>query len=391
MYNFGASVFIGETSRGIPQPVFFDLHTQIFNDKPPGTVITGEPGSGKTFLAMTLTAISAVLGKKTIVLDPKGDFISLMNIQKDIGKFNLWNLSDKKKKGILDPYRMADDPYEQVDLALTLIEIFTGGLTGDQRTALAPILQDVAEEQYPSMEKVIQELRSSMNNEARNVGTILNLLRNLPIAQLCFAPSGAKVEKVSISEGLTVVTMVGMEMPKEDGTDNKSRLATGILFLLTDYIRRLMNNEDNEVPKLLVIDEAWSILQTQAGADVVKQVALLGRSKNLAMLLITQNNSHLKHLDIENTIKTRFAFSSSDKDAVTIVKDMGLPDEGFEGVITSLGKGECLMMDWTERFSTVKISDWRKEWAEAFRTNPLEKAKAERERQLASAKKAAQG
>ena len=67
-------MFVGETSQGTPQPVFFDAHTQIFNDRPPGCLITGEPGSGKSYLAMILATISAIVGKTTIVLDPKGDF-----------------------------------------------------------------------------------------------------------------------------------------------------------------------------------------------------------------------------------------------------------------------------------------------------------------------------
>jgi type IV secretory pathway VirB4 component len=379
-YNFSSSMFIGDTSQGIPQPVFFDPHTQIFNDQPPGCLITGQPGSGKSYLAMTLTAMSAILGKTTIVLDPKGDFISLMNLKQDIGSFNLWNLSDKRRRGILDPFRMAEDPGEQLDLAITLIEIFTGGLTGDQKTALAPIIKDVIDEPRPSLAKVVQELRGSQRSAARDLGTTLDLIMNLPLAGLCFAPSGATMETVSIDQGLTVVTLVGMDMPKEGGKDNKSRLSTGILFLLTDYIRRLMMSDKSKNPKTLVIDEAWAILQTPAGAQVIKEVALLGRSKNLAMLLVTQNNSHLKHLDIENTIATRFAFKSAGKEANSIVNDMALPsNEKFEEIIVGLQRGECLMKDWQNRYSTVQISNWRQDWSTAFQNNPLEKARAERE------------
>lgn len=378
-------MFIGETSQGIPQPVFFDSHTQIFNDKPPGCLITGQPGSGKSYLAMTLASMSAIIGKTTIVLDPKGDFISLMSLKNDIGAFNLWNLSDRRRRGLLDPFRMASDPGDQLDLAITLIEIFTGGLTGQERTSLAPIIQDVAAEPNPSLAKVVQELRGSQRAGARDLGTSLDLIQNLPLAGLCFAPAGATMEKVSIDEGLTVITLVGMEMPKEGGKDNKSRLSTGILFLLTDYIRRLMMSEVSRNPKTLIIDEAWAVLQTPAGAQVVKEVALLGRSKNLAMILVTQNNSHLKHLDIESTISTRFAFASSDKEAKSIVADMRLPQgEGFENLITNLGRGECLMKDWSNRYSTVQISSWRTEWDKAFKTNPLEKARAEREKRAAA-------
>ena len=386
-YNYGSALFVGETSGGIPQPVFFDPHTQIWNDKPPGTVITGAPGSGKSYLAMTLTAMSAIIGKTTIVLDPKGDFLSLMNLQKDIGSFNVWNLANaRKQRGVLDPFRMSKDPGEQLDLAVSLIDIFTGGLQPEQRTALAPIIKDVIREPAPSLAKVVQELRGSTRPAARDLGTTLDLIQALPLSGLCFSPSGAKMDTVSIDEGLTVITLIGMQLPSPGSNDNKSRLSTGILFLLTDFVRRLMLNNSSKNPKTLVIDEAWSILQTAAGAQVVKDVVLLGRSKNMATILVTQNNSHLKELDIESTIATRFAFASSEKEAISIVKDMQLPSqEGFEGIITELGRGECLMKDWQKRYSTVQISNWRKDWDQAFKNNPLETAKAEKERKAAAA------
>lgn len=390
-YRYGAAFYLGDTSQGSPVPVFFDPHTQIWNNKPPGCVITGAPGSGKTYLALTLAAMSAIAGKTTVVLDPKGDFIALDDLKKDIGSFNLWNLADKRRRGLLDPFRMSSDPGEQLDLAITLIEIFTGGLSPEQRTALAPIIKDVVRGPNPSLAKVVQELRGSTKGPARDLGTTLDLIQNLPIASLCFAPAGASMDTISIDRGLTVITLVGVDMPTPGAKDNKARLVTGILFLLTDYIRRLMQESKSQNPKMLIVDEAWAILQTQAGAQVIKEVSLLGRSKNLGLLLVTQNNSHLEKLDIETTIATRFAFSSSQKEAEGITKDMQLPgDEGFDQIITSLQPGECLMKDWTERYSTVQVSMWRADWHKAFsQSNPLERIKAAKAAKAAQAAKQA--
>ena len=252
---------------------------------------------------------------------------------------------------------------------------------------MAPILKDVAEEPDASLGMVVQRLIGSRNNNARNLGTVLSLLKELPLAGLCFGRPGAHLSKISLNEGLTVITFAGMEMPKPDGNDNKTRLATGILYLVTDFVRRLMESQGGNNPKTVVIDEAWSIIQTKAGAAVIKELALLGRSKNLALLLVTQNNSHLSQLDIDNTIMTRFAFKSSTKEAESIIGDMRLPeDEGFESVVTGLDRGEALMQDFKGRFSTVMISDWNKRWKEAFRTNPLEK---QQQREAAEEKKRA--
>lgn len=381
-------MYIGETTGGIPQPVFWDSHTQIFNNQPPGTLVTGSPGSGKSFLAMTLTCIAAILGKTTIVLDPKGDFLSLYELRDQIGKINFWNLSDRRHKGVLDPFYLADNDSDRLDLVITVVDMFLGGLNANEKRVLAPVVKDVMKEKVPSLLRVVETLQMSPNPEARNLGASLDLISKLQFAELCFASGNRNRGSMSIDSGLTVVTMVGMELsPDTANQNNKQRLASTIFFLVTDFIRRVMHKSSDKKPKVLVIDEAWAVLNTPAGASVVKEVALLGRSKSLALILVTQNASHLKNLDIENTIRTRFAFKTDTKEAESIVRSMNLPEsEGFEHILIDLGQGECLMQDFTGRYSTVQISNYNKEWADAFETNPLEKAKKQKQKQQASRK-----
>jgi type IV secretory pathway VirB4 component len=381
--HHSSSVFLGETTRGLEQPVFYDTHTPIFNNKPPGCLITGAPGSGKTYLALTLAATSTLMGKTTVVLDYKGDFLSLVNLP-ELGNFRLWNLADGKRKGIIDPFSMADDPGDKLSLVTTVIELFVGTLLPAELTALSPIVKDVIESPNPSLSLVVSQLRGSESEAAQNLGTRLDIISHMPFAKLAFAPGNRNAQHVDISKGLTVVTLVGMDLPESSDAakdTNQGRLASGILFLLTDFIRRIMKNDTSQNPKTLIIDEAWAILASQAGARVVKEVALLGRSKSLALILATQNNSHLRHLDIENTITTRFAFQAASNEATDIVKAMRLPEgEGFEEVITDLETGECLMRDFMGRAATVKVSQWKQDWMVAFNNNPYEKAQAARAR-----------
>lgn len=384
-HNYSSSMYIGETSRGIPNPVFYDPHTPIFNNNPPGAVITGRPGSGKTFFALGLAAMSSILGKVTVVLDPKGDFLSLYSLKDQLGNIDIWNLKDPKAKGLLDPFQMADNDGDKLSLALTVIDIFVGGLSDNQNTVLSPILKDVINEPNPSLSKVVDELRGSVRQEAKNLGSKLDIIRKLPIAQLCFAESKRR-KKVNFEAGLTIVTMAGISLPQagEEAEGTQDRLVLGILYLVTDFIRRIMENDDSNNPKTLIVDEAWAIVASKHGASIIKSVALLGRSKGLALILATQNTSHFGKIDIKNTITTRFAFRSTKDEADMIIEDMGLPlDEGFQGIISDLERGECLMQDYMERFSTVQITSWPPGWKEAFNTNPLEKMKKSREKRAA--------
>lgn len=376
-HNYSTSLYIGETTGGVPNPVFYDPHTPIFNSNPPGAIITGRPGSGKTFFALGLAALSSIVGKVTVVIDPKGDFLSLLPIKDEIGNMNIWNLTDPKVSGLLDPFYMAKNEGDKLSLALTVIDIFVGGLTDDQTTVISPILKDVIREPNPSLSKVVDELRGSVKTEAKNLGAKLDLIRELPYSKLCFSQSKRK-KMINFDTGLTVVTLAGMTLPKDKNSveGTQDRLSLGIIYLLTDFVRRVMENDDSPNPKTLIIDEAWVLMASKHGAGIIKSVSLLGRSKGLALILATQNSRHFAEIDIKNTITTRFAFRAEKEEAEEIINDMGLGlDEAmnFQGIITELENGECLMQDYLGRYSTVQISSWPPGWAEAFNSNPLKK------------------
>lgn len=389
-HNYSSSMFIGETTGGIANPVFYDPHTPIFNSNPPGAIITGRPGSGKSFFALGLAAMSSIIGKTTVVIDPKGDFLSLLSIKDEIGNLQVWNLTEggRKTAGLLDPFYMAPDEGDKLSLALTVIDIFVGGLSDTQVTVISPILKDVVKDPHPSLSKVVDELRGSQKTEAKNLGAKLDLIKQMNYSKLCFSESKRK-KMINFNSGLTIITLAGMTLPEDakSAESTQDRLALGIIYLLTDFVRRIMENDDSPNPKTLIIDEAWAIMASKHGANIIKSVSLLGRSKGLALILATQNSTHFEAVDIKNTITTRFAFRAAKDEADAIIEDMGLPlNEGFQEAITHLNTGECLMQDYLERYSTVQITKWPPGWAEAFNSNPLKKLEASRAKAEAAKK-----
>lgn len=339
-----------------------------------------------TFFAMTLTCLSAVLGKTTVILDPKGDFLSLHELKGDIGEVAFWALRDPKKAGILDPFYLAKEKGEKLNLVIETISLFLGGLDGKDLQILSPIIKDTMNEPVPSLMLLKENLEMNNRPEARAIGAQLDLISQLPFANLCFSKSNRKKQKdISIEEGVTVIAMAGLELSPDIGSDNASnkvRLSSAIFFLITDFIRRFMHNSQETTPKTIVIDEAWAVLATNEGSRVIGEIARLARSKNLALVLVTQNVKHLDKIDAENTIASRFAFRTDTEEGRTIIKNMNLPEnEGFENVLTELGQGECLMQDWRKRYSTVQISQYNTRWKEAFETNPMEKMRRKREKE----------
>lgn len=380
-YIHSTSSFIGQTLGVTPTPIFWDPHTSIYNKGTPVTGVFGSTGGGKTFFTMYQGAYSSILGKNTIIIDPKGDFVGLYNISDDIGGVKFWNLK-AGKAGLVDPFFLSDDPGDQAAKAQTAIDIMVGGLSFEQQAVLSPIVRDVIRNGDPTLKKVVIELRGSDKPRARELGSVLHDMSTLKNGHLMFAPGGEKRKKADIGTGTTVISLLGIPYEKSGDTDTEGRLVTALLYLIVDYVLKTISEDVKTAPRTLIIDEMWAFVSSKYGSNIVKHASLLGRSKGLATFLCTQRYSHLANLEINNTIGSYFVFGTDEEDAKEIVKATGLPrDEGFEEVFQKLDKpGYCFMKDFKGRYGYVEIIGWNKRWNVEFNTNPYEKMKREREK-----------
>ena len=92
-------------------------------------------------------------------------------------------------------------------------------------------------------------------------------------------------------------TLGGLTLPdtttgREDYS-YEQRLSVALLYLVSQFARRLMNTVDRTAPKAIFLDEAWAITSTPEGAKLVPEVSRMGRSRNTALVLISQNAGDL--------------------------------------------------------------------------------------------------
>lgn len=390
----GVSTFIGEQLSGVPYPVFFDTHFPIINNKPPGILVTGSPGSGKTWLLLLLCSHASLMGKTNVILDPKGDFIALKKLEREgiLENIKVWNLApqvDNKESmvadennGVLDPMTFFDNPDENVALAKSVITSLVGGtLTDVQSNYLVPVLKDVVASQNPSFNEVVSRLSRNQKEEIRTLGIQLNALSGLGLAKLLFTDRRKqKAQKVKLIGGTTVINLMGLSLPvpgsnQKTWTENE-KLSMTIMALITNFVTSAMLKDiSKEIFKIVTIDEAWSVMASQTGRDLINKVGLLGRSLNVALLLATQSPNHIEKVDgvdISNTISVRFAFKNDSKnDNLTTVNSMNLPSgEGWEEIGLNLDTGQCLLHDSRKNTGVIQVSV-PYEWQSMFDTNPL--------------------
>jgi hypothetical protein len=387
------SNYIGYTTSRIVEPVFLSMHSALARNRPPGLVITGAPGSGKSYTAFTLTYGMVVSGVKTIYIDPKVDALPLASLPgcEDTTIIDLQQSPD----GLLDPFQIGESDGERIDLVANTIEMLVGGRSQISSTAsseLSKAIKIVLKNRTPSLNQLVEILLSSKTPDANALGERLSLIKQMPFARLCFAErkrdSTSPTEGLNLDSRLTILTLLGLDMPnastpKEDYS-HRNYLAVAILFLLTSFARKLMINpkaEDKHRPKAIVIDEAWAITSTAQGSKMVMEIARMGRSLNTAIILVSQNAGDFLGESVTNSVSTKMAFKAEDAGEITnVLNFFQLPDNrGNREVVSRLKTGQCLLKDAEGRIARVQIDGWDAQQRIAFETNPIAKRRNEEE------------
>lgn len=369
--------YLGYTLGRSQEPVFYSTHSAIAKNNPPGLVITGSPGGGKSFTAFTITYQMALQNIWTIYIDPKCDALPMANLP-GMEDTNVFDLRASGSDGMLDPFIISPEPSEQISLAFETIGLLLGGInkiTAAQNVQLSQILKQVASEPDPTLNKVVDRLLATNNDEARGLGSTLDLIRELQFARLCFSNKrGAATLRPD--RGLTIVTLLGLDLPSSvtpaESYSNSNRLAVAVMYLLASFTRQLMMNLNKSHPKAIVIDEAWAITSTPQGAKLIFEVARMGRSLNTGLVLVSQNAGDFLGEGVTNSITTKMAFRAKQPEEVTnILAFLNLEDhEGNRDMIRSLGNGQCLIQDSDGRTAVMQVDSWSEEMREAFDTNP---------------------
>jgi len=367
--------YLGHTTGNTVEPVFLSLHSAIAKNNPPGCVITGAPGGGKSFTAFTLTYQMALAGIWTIYIDPKADALPMVNLP-GMENARLIDLKDGND-GILDPFAIGGTLAERKELALETIGLFVGGIGSippRQRSELSKAIQLISSQPQPSLNKIVDYLLASTNEEAESLGQQLNFIRDLPFARLCFSPQSSNTLRAD--QGLTIITLLGLDLPNSAATPDTytstNRLAVAVMFLLTSFTRQLMLNLDKSHPKAIVIDEAWAITSTPQGSKLVFEVARMGRSLNTGLVLVSQNAGDFLGEGITNSVSTKLAFRATNPDEIdNVLRFFNLElHDGNRDVIRELANGECLIRDADGRIARVQVDGWNEKMNYAFETNP---------------------
>jgi RecA/RadA recombinase len=366
--------YIGETLGRARSVVHFDPLVAAARNRPTAVAITGEPGGGKTTLALLLILQLALRGVTVAVIDPKGDAESLVTWLRARGRQARTLPLGSAAPGLLDPFSFGDDLAERRTMATETLRLLLPRMSEERESAMIQAVGAVAAGEQPSLGKVVAHLEKSDDPASMNLGAVLASMSEMRLAKLCFSPSGG--QGIDAAGWTTVFTLAGLTLPdvgvRRDDFSYEQRLSVALLYLVSQFARRLLNGMDRSLPKAIFLDEAWAITSTPQGAKLIPEVSRMGRSRNTALILVSQNAGDLLNEQVTNCISSVFAFRSSERaEVANVMSLLGVePSDDHKAVLRGLGNGECIFRDLDGRAGRIGVELISDDLRRSLDTNP---------------------
>lgn len=330
--------------------------------------ILASSGFGKSFFAKLLIIRRLLLKTKVFVIDPQNEYTKLgMKFSAQI-----INIS-KDSKSIINPLDLMNHDYTEKRLSLMdLFNIMLGGISDSQKSILDRAItscyskkgitssSDTWHRKPPILKDLLQELidneSSAVFIEKTTYQSLINRVSMYVDGVFSFMNQQTKID---FSKDFIVFNLDSL--PKQ--------VKPVIMFLILDYLYMKMKNDKEK--KLLVIDEAWSLLNKVEEASYIFEIVKTSRKYNLALLLITQDVVDLVDSKAGNAILSNSSYTVllSQKPAVinSIAKTFNLSDYEKDLLITAkIGQGLVIL---DQEHSELNIISSKEEY-DLITTNP---------------------
>jgi hypothetical protein len=366
--------YIGETLGRARSVVHFDPLVAAARNRPTAVAVTGEPGGGKTTLALLMILQLALRGVTVAVIDPKGDAESLAGWLTARGRQARVVPLGTAAPGLLDPFSFGDDLAERRTMATETLRLLLPRMSEERESAMIQAVGAVAAGEQPSLGKVVLHLEQSKDPASVNLGAVLRSMSEMRLARLAFAPSGG--QRIDAEGWTTVFTLAGLTLPdiaiRRDDYSYEQRLSVALLYLVSQFARRLLNGMDRRLPKAIFLDEAWAITSTPQGAKLIPEVSRMGRSRNTALIMVSQNAGDLLNEQVTNCISSVFAFRSTERTEIAnVLALLGLEQsEEHKASLRALGNGECIFRDLDSRAGRIGVDLISDDLRQCLDTNP---------------------
>ena len=253
-------------------------------------IILATSGSGKSYFTKLLLSRQYMNGCDIFIIDPQGEYIG---ITKQYGGETI--TISKDSKTMINPLDLMGHDYLEKRLSLMdLFQIMFGELTEIQKAILDKAVDEtygrkkINRDSWKGKEPpIMQDLYQVLINLERRCATQEKVTYRALLNRLAmYTENGVfsflnKHTNIDFNKNF-VCFNIG-DMPKQ--------VKPTIMYLVLDFVYMQMKNTLKR--KLLIIDEAWSLLQTAEESSYVFEIVKTCRKYNLGLLMITQDVADL--------------------------------------------------------------------------------------------------
>ncbi|HYG59331.1 MAG TPA: ATP-binding protein [Symbiobacteriaceae bacterium] len=376
--------FIGRTGA-LGQPVYLDPAAAPRRHRSASAAFVGTLGGGKSFTANLLTYLTAVTGgARGLILDPKGERSAWPELLPELADhLNVITLSPHPRDyGKLDPFVIfrslgeAGRP-EATNLALSLLSFLCRAQPGDDAfVAILEALAAVKDEPAPGLRRVVDYLEARAregDKELKSLARYLRALQELPYAGLFFGAGDEETVDTGYPLNILQLQHLTLPPPGRPRADYslEETLSVALLHAVTAFANAF-TRRDREIFKVVLLDEAWALLQSGQGRNLISHLLRTGRAMNTAVYLVTQSATDLLDETIRNQLGFKFIFRSEDHAEISGALELLNLEKSDHNVFTvrGLATGEALLQDLDGRVGVVRVDPVYEHLLRAFDTRP---------------------
>jgi conjugal transfer ATP-binding protein TraC len=347
-------VWLGSNKNGIP------IIRDIFKLSNANGICLATSGSGKSYMAKLLISRYLLSGVKVLIIDPQGEYARL------VGKFGGQRIDlSADSDTIINPLDLMGHEFNEKRLALMdLMPVMLGDLSEPQKSFLDIAITRAYEA------KGINKEPDTWGEPPPILGDLVNILIRMEKGATSFEKSSIR----SLINRLNMyVNGVFSFLNKQTNLDFKNNLVCfdignlpkqvkpAIMFLVLDYIYTKMRSSLER--KLLVIDEAWSLLSRTEDASYILEIVKTCRKFNLGLFLINQEVENMLDSQAGRSVlaNTSYTLLLRQKPAmIRSVQNVFHLSEAEKVLLLTARPGEGLLLMENEH-SEINITASRKE------------------------------
>lgn len=358
-----SGVMLGLNKNRVP------LIRDIFGLSNANGVILATSGSGKSYFTKLLIERQHMNGVQALIIDPQAEYIGLTKHCNG----ELITIS-RESKAVINPLDLMGHDYVEKRLALMdIFQIMFGDLSEIQKSILDKALTETylakginADSYVNKKPPILGDLYKTLDKMDKKASPMEKSTYRALLNRLYMYTEGVfsfMNRQSNIKFNKSFVTFNIGNMPKQ--------VKPLVMFLILDFV--YMRMKESKEKKLLVIDEAWSLLQRAEEASYIFEIVKTCRKYNMGLLLITQDvadliGSKAGHAVLANSSYT-FLLRQKPSIIKEIMKTFNLSEMEKEYLLTATqGRGVLIMDNEHQELEVVASPEEHK----IITTNPNE-------------------